>query len=94
MSSGASEADHMAMTSLSHLLLDLEPVTWSPMPLDAPPVGPARAQALRLHQLRQRLQDPVDVDAVAACIARRALFTRELRARLVAESATERSDAA
>ncbi|MDX6648326.1 MAG: hypothetical protein QOJ97_277, partial [Solirubrobacteraceae bacterium] len=30
------------------------------MPVDAPPVGPARARALRLLQLRERLAGPVD----------------------------------
>jgi hypothetical protein len=57
-------------------------------------VGPARARALRLLQLRERLADPVDADAVAASIARRALFTQQLTARLVAEAAAERSQAA
>jgi hypothetical protein len=82
------------MTSLSHLLLDIETIAVSPMPVDAPPVGPARARALRLLQLRERLAGPVDADAVAASIARRALFTQQLTARLVSEAAAERSQAA
>jgi hypothetical protein len=82
------------MTTLSHLLRDLDSTEASPRPVDAPPVGPARARALRLLQLRERLAGPVDADAVAASIARRALFTQQLTARLVAEAAAERSQAA
>ena len=69
-------------------LLDTDPaLRRAPMPLNAPPVGPARARRLRLQQLREQLLGPdgqVDVDAVAASIARRAEFTLELRTSLVA----------
>jgi hypothetical protein len=56
----------------------------APMPLNAPPVGPA-ARRMRMMRLRQELLEPgsqVDVDAVAGAIARRILFTSELRRRL------------
>jgi hypothetical protein len=69
---------------------DIEP---APMPVDAPPVGPAKARQLRLLQLREQLRRPgaqVDVDAVATAIARRAQFTRDLAAQLAGESARER----
>jgi hypothetical protein len=55
------------------------------MPVAVPPVGPARARWLRLFQLREQLLAgacEVDVDAVAARIARRAEFTRDLSASL------------
>jgi hypothetical protein len=55
----------------------------APMPVDSPPVGPARARQLRLMRLRQSLLDSdVDVDAVAGAIARRAMFAGDLRRRL------------
>jgi hypothetical protein len=63
------------------------------MPVDPPPVGPAKARQLRLLQLREQLRGPgaeVDVDAVATAIVRRAQFTRELADRLAGESARER----
>lgn len=76
------------MTLFSHLLATDPSQRRAPMPLDAPPVGPARARRIRLLQLRERLGGPdaaVDVDAVAASIARRAEFTRALAVRLAAE---------
>jgi len=57
----------------------------APMPVDSPPVGPARARRLRLMRLRQSLIEPgarVDVDAVAGAIVRRAIFAGELRRRM------------
>jgi hypothetical protein len=57
----------------------------APMPVNSPPVGPARARQLRLMRLRQSLIEPgahVDVDAVAGAIARRAIFAGELRRRM------------
>ena len=55
----------------------------APMPMDAPPVGPARARRLRIMRLRQSLlESDVDVDAVAGAIARRAMFAGDLRRRL------------
>jgi hypothetical protein len=55
----------------------------APMPVDSPPVGPARARRLRLMRLRQSLlESDVDVDAVAGAIARRATFAGDLRRRL------------
>jgi hypothetical protein len=55
----------------------------APMPVDSPPVGPARARRLRLMRLRQSLlESDVDVDAVAGAIARRAMFAGDLRRRL------------
>ena len=57
----------------------------APMPVDSPPVGPARARPLRLMRLRQSLLvsgGDVDVDAVAGTIARRAMFAGELRQQL------------
>ena len=55
------------------------------MPVERPPVGPARVRPLRLAQLRARVTDPrfeVDVDSVGRAIARRAAFTSDLSARL------------
>lgn len=60
----------------------------APMPVDAPPVGPARARRLRLLQLRESTlgcESHVDADAIASVIARRALFTQRLAARLTDE---------
>ena len=57
----------------------------APMPVNSPPVGPARARQLRLMRLRQSLIESgahVDVDAVAGAIARRAIFAGELRRRM------------
>jgi hypothetical protein len=57
----------------------------APMPVNSPPVGPARARQLRLMRLRQSLIEPgahVAVDAVAGAIARRAIFAGELRRRM------------
>ena len=55
----------------------------APMPVDSPPVGPARARRLRIMRLRQSLlESDVDVDAVAGAIARRAMFAGDLRRRL------------
>jgi hypothetical protein len=55
----------------------------APMPVDSPPVGPARARRLRLMRLRHSLlESDVDVDAVAGAIARRATFAGDLRRRL------------
>ena len=60
----------------------------APMPLHAPPVGPARARRWRLAQLRERMLagDPVDIDAVAGALVRRARFDRELAAGLAAQT--------
>jgi hypothetical protein len=57
----------------------------APMPVDSPPVGPARARPLRLMRLRESLLEPgapVEADAVAGAIARRAMFAGELRRQL------------
>jgi hypothetical protein len=78
------------MTSLSHLLLDLDAMPPSPTPGNGLPVGPARARALRLVQLREGIAE-IDADAVAAAIARRAVFTRALAARLAAEARADSS---
>jgi len=85
-------ADHRTMTTSSHLL-SARRHDRAPMPVDAPPVGRARARRLRLVQLREsalRTDAAVDVDAVADAIARRATFTRDLAARLAEELRDER----
>jgi hypothetical protein len=64
----------------------------APMPVDAPPVGPARARRRRLLELRESARghgSRLDADAVASAIARRALFTQRLTARLVEETRAE-----
>ena len=88
MSGAASRADHVPMSRPSQLL-DTDPaLRRAPMPMNLPPVGPARAGRIRLLALREQLLGPdgrVDVDAVAERIAGRAEFTRRLTARLAAE---------
>ena len=67
--------------TVAQLLSDVALDGRAPMPMDAPPVGPARARRLRIMRLRQSLIE-VDVDVVAGAIARRALFAGELRQQL------------
>jgi hypothetical protein len=82
MSVCAPPADDEHMT-VAHLLSDVALEGRAPMPVDTPPVGPARARRLRLMRLRQSLlESEVDVDAVAGAIARRAMFAGELRRQL------------
>ena len=53
----------------------------APMPTGAPPIHSARARQRRLLELCEAAPGsapPIDVDAVARAIARRALFTRRL----------------
>ena len=88
MSLRAPGAEDSHMT-LAQLLTEVALDGRAPMPVDTPPVGPARARKLRLMRLRQALIEPgaaVDVDAVAGAIARRAIFAGELRRRLIDES--------
>ena len=69
--------------TVAQLLSDVALDGRAPMPVDSPPVGPARARRLRLMRLRQSLlESDVDVDAVAGAIARRAIFAGELRRRM------------
>ena len=71
--------------TVAQLLSDVAHNGRAPMPVDAPPVGAARARRLRLMRLRQSLLEPgyeVDVDAVATAITRRVVFTGELSRRL------------
>jgi hypothetical protein len=78
-------ADHEDMSISSHIPITDPSLRPAPMPVAVPPVGPARARWLRLFQLREQLLAgacEVDVDAVAARIARRAEFTRDLSASL------------
>jgi hypothetical protein len=92
MSCPLPDADHEVTMEAVHVLTP-HVQRPAPMPVDAPPVGPAKARRLRLHQLREQLRRPeaqVDVDAVATAIVRRAQFTRELAAELAGESARER----
>ena len=77
-------ADYEDMT-VAQLITDIAVEGRAPMPIDAPPVGPARARRLRLLRLRERLLEtgpPMDMDAVAQAIARRAIFTGDLCRRL------------
>jgi hypothetical protein len=76
----AADDEHMMV---AQLLSDVALEGRAPMPVDTPPVGPARARQLRLMRLRQSLlESEVDVDAVAGAIARRAMFAGELRRKL------------
>jgi hypothetical protein len=88
MLSPSPPADDERMT-VAQLLTEVALDGRAPMPVDAPPVGPARARRLRLMRLRQSLIEPgaqVDVDAVAGAIARRAIFAGELRRQLTDRS--------
>jgi hypothetical protein len=82
-------ADHRTMTRFAQQLSEEVTPYQRPMPLTAPPVGPARARRLRLLQLREALAEPVDVDAVATAIVRRAQFTHELAGHLARETRDE-----
>jgi hypothetical protein len=85
---GRATADDPRMT-VAQLLSEVALDGRAPMPVDTPPVGPARARRLRLMRLRQSLIEPgaqVDVDAVAGAIARRAVFAGELRRQLTDKS--------
>ena len=82
MCSGGPSADDGRMT-VAQLITEVALDGRSPMPVDSPPVGRARARRLRLMRLRQSLlESDVDVDAVAGAIARRAMFAGDLRRRL------------
>jgi len=82
MSSRVPTADDGRMT-VAQLLTEIALDGRAPMPVDSPPVGPARARRLRIMRLRQSLlESDVDVDAVAGAIARRAMFAGDLRRRL------------
>lgn len=75
--------------TVAQIISDIAIEGRAPMPLDSPPVGPARARRLRIMRLRQSLLEPgahVDVDAVAEAITRRATFAGELRQRLTADA--------
>jgi hypothetical protein len=84
MSRASRVADDGPMT-VAQLISDMALEGRAPMPVDAPPVGPARARRLRLLRLRETLTD-VDVDAVAEAIARRAVFASELRRQLAEDA--------
>ena len=82
MSPPGRTADDGRMT-VAQLITEVALDGRSPMPVDSPPVGRARARQLRLMRLRQSLlESDVDVDAVAGAIARRAMFAGDLRRRL------------
>jgi hypothetical protein len=82
MSPPVRSADDGRMT-VAQLITEVALDGRAPMPVDSPPVGPARARRLRLMRLRQSLlESDVDVDAVAGAIARRAMFAGDLRRRL------------
>jgi hypothetical protein len=82
MSSRVPTADDGRMT-VAQLITEIALDGRAPMPVDSPPVGPARARRLRIMRLRQSLlESDVDVDAVAGAIARRAMFAGDLRRRL------------
>ena len=82
MCSSGPGADDGRMT-VAQLITEVALDGRAPMPVDSPPVGPARARQLRLMRLRQSLlESDVDVDAVAGAIARRAMFAGDLRRRL------------
>ena len=82
MSSPLPTADDGRMT-VAQLITEVALNGRAPMPVDSPPVGPARARRLRIMRLRQSLlESDVDVDAVAGAIARRAMFAGDLRRRL------------
>ena len=82
MSSRVPTADDGRMT-VAQLITEVALDGRSPMPVDSPPVGRARARRLRIMRLRQSLlESDVDVDAVAGAIARRAMFAGDLRRRL------------
>jgi hypothetical protein len=87
MSDRAAGAEDVHMTRPSDLLTGDPALRRAPMPVNAPPVGPARARRIRLLALREQLAGPLelDVDAVAGAIARRAEFTRALAAELTSE---------
>jgi hypothetical protein len=76
----------------AHLLSEPPAVHLAPMPVDAPPVGQARARRLRLLQLREqslRSGANVDVDAVASAIVRRLEFTAQVVDRVTEEARAE-----
>jgi hypothetical protein len=82
MSSPLPTADDGRMT-VAQLITEVALNGRAPMPVDSPPVGPARARRLRIMRLRQSLlESDVDVDAVAGAIARRAMFAGDLRRQL------------
>jgi hypothetical protein len=82
MSPPGRTADDERMT-VAQLLTKVALSDRAPMPVNSPPVGPARARRLRLMRLRQSLlESDVDVDVVAGAIARRAMFAGDLRRRL------------
>ena len=82
MSPPGRTADDGRMT-VAQLITEIALDGRAPMPVDSPPVGPARARRLRIMRLRQSLlESDVDVDAVAGAIARRAMFAGDLRRRL------------
>ena len=82
MSPPGRTADDGRMT-VAQLITEVALDGRSPMPVDSPPVGRARARRLRIMRLRQSLlESDVDVDAVAGAIARRAMFADELRQQL------------
>jgi hypothetical protein len=82
MSSRVPTADDGRMT-VAQLITEIALDGRAPMPVDSPPVGPARARRLRIMRLRQSLlESDLDVDAVAGAIARRAMFAGDLRRRL------------
>jgi hypothetical protein len=84
MSPPGRTADDGRMT-VAQLITEVALDGRSPMPVDSPPVGRARARRLRLMRLRQSLLESgggIDVDAVAGAIARRAMFAGDLRRRL------------
>jgi hypothetical protein len=87
MSERSREVEHHPMSLSSHIPLSDPSLRPAPMPVAVPPVGTARARWLRLFQLREQVLAggcEIDVDAVAARIARRAEFNRDLAARLAA----------